>query len=1410
MSELLAKALSSVEARLTAEQWADALWLAVHLPVPRPVPGSQPPPPPEPGPPEPLPVPEAYAEQTLARRPRQGQTEVEDVATLHLPARQPAAAQPGAFVQVPSVPAVRDTLSLLRALRPLRMSRPSRHRLVVDENATAALIADSSIWTPVLKPSLIRRFDLALIVDESASMVIWHRTVAELRALLTHLGAFHDIELWRLDADDPQVPLRRAGLRGEGPLHEAAELADPSDRKIILVVSDCVGAGWRTGAVADRLETWARHDPVAVLQVLPQRMWRRCGPEVSPVWLSAKRPGMSNADLVVASRESAAGEPPAGLVIPVLELDSRWLEPWSRLVAGGPEPVATMAMFTRGKARPPSDLTFPGDRGLSPMQRVYRFRDTASPVAFQLAAFLAATPLSLPVIRLVQSAMLPESRPAHLAEFFLGDLIHRVSGEEQDPDDTMYEFHEGVRDLLLTRLRRSDTLRILHRVAEYISLRFGTPRDFRAILAADHTLGLGIPFARILRQVLIALGGTYARFAAGMPSSVPKTVPGGEIVEIVSSTGDIERGEGAAAPVNPSRHGASDPDIGGDVSTADSPEAPERAPERPPAIFEGVPTRNPHFTGREPLLDDLKARLSSSVTALLPQALHGLGGVGKTQLAVEFCHRFAHNYDLVLWVPAEQPTIARTTLAQLAEKLQLPRFEDQSQAVAAVLQTLRRGQIYERWILVFDNADRPEDLEALLPDIQGPGHILITSRNQRWSDLAKVLEVDVFTRTESIDLLERRSPGISHDDADRLSEKLGDLPLALEQAAAWQAETGMPVAEYLQLLDERMEQLLDVTSLGNYPTSVAATWRIAFDRLIGESPTSLELLELCAFFGAEPIANQLMPMGRFAPSLTPELRKTVADSISLGRAIRHLGRYALARVDHPTSSVQVHRLVQAVLRERVTAEQADAYRLGVQEILAAYNPGDPDNQDTWSQHAKIAPHIIASGAVEGSTDDIRRLVLDQVRYFQKRGYFHDSVELGELAYQRWRGDPAIGPDHEETLICGRLLGISLRWLGQTERARAINEDTLARQRRIFGESHEHSLVTANSLGADLRRAGELKEARELGERTYAAHLRVFLGEDINTLLAANNRAVDLRLAGMFRESTELDQRTLASFLRVRGEGQPETLLLHMNLGCSYLYAGSYPEAKGELQKAIDGYERIFGVEHIPLLLSYRFMAVVLRRMGDFQASYETAVANVRRYQRRLGADHEQTLTATMGLCNAMRAVGQTAQAAERALELLDQYRAVVGPAHPLTLSCAANLAITLRLNGDLSAARDLDEAAVAEFNEQMGKEHPSSLSVGNNLANDLYLAGEHAAALRLSKTTFERSKEVRGVDNAYTLAAANNYVIDLRTAGAEEVARALEIDTWHRFRALLGERHPDTIAAMSGVRIDAEIDPPPY
>ena len=279
-----------------------------------------------------------------------------------------------------------------------------------------------------------------------------------------------------------------------------------------------------------------------------------------------------------------------------------------------------------------------------------------------------------------------------------------------------------------------------------------------------------------------------------------------------------------------------------------------------PAIWGDVPRRNKNFTGRDDILHRLRQDISRGMTTILPEnplpnALSGLGGVGKTAIAIEYAYRYRSDYDLVWWIRADQLALVRSSLAALASQLGLEAamVTGIDGTVAAALDALRRGEPYRRWLLIFDNADQPEDVMAFIP--AGPGDVLVTSRNHRWEAFTTdAVPVDVFTRAESMQFLSRRVPrGISDSDTDLLADKLGDLPLALEQASALLAEAGMAVDEYLRLLDERVTQILAQGTSPEYSTSMTAAWQISVVKLRQQLPQALELLRCCAFFGPDPI-----------------------------------------------------------------------------------------------------------------------------------------------------------------------------------------------------------------------------------------------------------------------------------------------------------------------------------------------------------------------------------------------------------------------------------------------------------------------------------------------------------------------------------------------------------------------------
>jgi hypothetical protein len=225
---------------------------------------------------------------------------------------------------------------------------------------------------------------------------------------------------------------------------------------------------------------------------------------------------------------------------------------------------------------------------------------------------------------------------------------------------------------------------------------------------------------------------------------------------------------------------------------------------RLPAVW-NVPPRNPHFVGRRELLTELRRRLRAGEPTLVVQALYGLGGVGKTQLAIEYAHRFAADYELVWWLNAEQPTLLAGQLAALAGPLGLPTGDSVSVALDRVREELRRRS---SWLLIFDNAPRPQDLLDYQPG--GTGHVLVTSRYPGWGGLGGRLEVDVLRRPETVALLRRRLPALDEALADQLAAELGDLPLAAAQAAGYLESTGVLPEAYLRRFRTRRDSLLGV------------------------------------------------------------------------------------------------------------------------------------------------------------------------------------------------------------------------------------------------------------------------------------------------------------------------------------------------------------------------------------------------------------------------------------------------------------------------------------------------------------------------------------------------------------------------------------------------------------------------
>jgi tetratricopeptide (TPR) repeat protein len=850
----------------------------------------------------------------------------------------------------------------------------------------------------------------------------------------------------------------------------------------------------------------------------------------------------------------------------------------------------------------------------------------------------------------------------------------------------------------------------------------------------------------------------------------------------------------------------------------------EAAP-RPPHRIRSteIPSPNANFTGRAAELSRLNDNLFGRPSPHV-QVISGMGGIGKTELATEYIHRNIDTYGIIWWIRAEHHDRVRDALVKLGQRLELRQASTDSardRTVAAVLETLQSGP-WSSWLLVFDNADNPLDLQKYIPASRPEGHVIITARQPNWPSyiVADSIEVSPFTDAESVSFLRRTVPGLAAADglaadedarrvseAGRLATTLGHLPIAVEHAAAYLAETGQSVAEYLTRFTENAHQLLsEQPADSDLPAPVSGTWAMSITLLTADAE---HLFNLCSFFSPEPIASELLLRRGEGIDDPPGLAELLASTQRFRAATSQLHRLSLARVDAARDLIQVHRVVQAVTQGRLRLHRTgmfQAYRAAADALLARSNPGNPDHGSSDPVYDLSLQHLESDYRfLRTKNPDLRALIIDQVRRLHLRGGHQEAMKFGQDALKVWRD--RLGEDDPQVLAMSVEVAIAMYLGGRAADAHELILQIRPLLRRYTdGEGLKALLLCENIYGADLRARSQFREALTLDVSILHQFESVFGLIDERTLNVRNNIAVDYRHLGQFREALETDERALEDRRRVLGAEDMYTLNSSNAVARDLRGLGRYQESLDMARRVHAAFDAAAGRENIRWLHACEGFATALRKAGHHWDALQESEHVLQRCRDYLGADHMYTLRAAADLINDRRAVGDLAGAEDLARITHDLCLESSAP-DVLRYTALVNLASVLRVAGRPEMALSYDDQARKGLIKIHGDRHPFTLSANINYASDLAACGRLGEAIQLGHETLGNCQLHLGENHPDTLMATANLSSDESAAGDEAAAQRHLAEALRRYERTLTLEHPEARAAAQRTRLTAEIEP---
>ena len=791
-----------------------------------------------------------------------------------------------------------------------------------------------------------------------------------------------------------------------------------------------------------------------------------------------------------------------------------------------------------------------------------------------------------------------------------------------------------------------------------------------------------------------------------------------------------------------------------------------------PALWNIPYSRNPFFTGRDQILTRLHTLLLANQPAVLvqPPAISGLGGIGKTQTAIEYAHRHREEYRAIFWVQANSRETLIADSTKIASLLHLP--EQTAREPEVTIQAVKYWlENNTSWLLIFDNADDLSIVSDLLPT-KNSGHILFTTRATAMGNLAKRVEIDEMDMQEGALLLLRRAkiltldaPLTSAPSADltvarTIAEAMDGLPLALDQAGAYIEETGCSLPDYLQLYLEQPADLLQERGEHKdyHPDPVAKTWALSFAKVQQANPAAADLLRFCAFLAPDDIPEEVIIEA--SDDIGTELQSLVGDQHKLNLAIRELLKYSLIRRDGSKHTILVHRLVQAVLRDEMNEETQKQW---AERTIRAVNWSFPDVEkvEEWSKCQQWLPHALVCARFIEKWELLfneAACLLDQAGcYTYERAQYTEAGLLLEQALTIRK--EILGENHPDTAESLNNLGAFYWELGKDTDPEPLYKQALAIYETIPEERHTSKAKTLNNLAILYHHQGKYAEAEPLYEQARVIQEEILGKRHLATALSLNNLALLYHHQGKYAEAEPLYEQALDIRKEMLDEKHPDKAQSLNNLAMLYQQQGKYIEAELLYEQALDIRKEMLDEKHPDKAQSLNNLATLYQQQGKYAEAeplYEQALTI---WKEVLGNKHLATALSLNNLATVYHYQEKYTEAESLYKRILDIRKEILGNNHPDTAGSLNNLALLYCVQERYVEAEPLLKQALGIYKKVLGDSHPDTARSLNNVVLLYYAQGKltetkTGALLKRALTIYEATL---GPTHPDTITVRDNY-----------------------------------------------------